>query len=269
MNRRREGSRANAARGFTLIELLVVIAIIAILASLLLPTLTKAKTAALSANCQSNLRQVGIALAMYRDDCRAYPLWYVQNGTVLKVWADLLIPYLSGKSRESGAAPSEPILGCPATGSVTYTYGYNEFGVGPNFPGSTSTIRSGALGLGGTRMDFPNLDLTPIAEDRVLVPAAMLAIGDLGRRDEKGYIVPWVDRIGFDDVSVMTDEERRSQHRFSKKRHGARANMVFCDGHVEALKFSRLYSSDPSELRRWNNDNEPHTNLVPAAQVQP
>src|SRR5882762_1328093 len=63
-----ESSQRTTAAAFTLIELLVVIAIIGVLASLLLPALSRAKSTARRTACISNLRQVNLALRLYVDD---------------------------------------------------------------------------------------------------------------------------------------------------------------------------------------------------------
>ena len=65
---------AGRLRAFTLVELLVVIAIISVLIAILLPVLTKVQAQAKLTICQSNLRQVGLAIRMYANDNRdKYP----------------------------------------------------------------------------------------------------------------------------------------------------------------------------------------------------
>lgn len=107
-------SMGNRIIRFTLVELLVVIAIIAILASILLPALSKAKEFAKQAKCSSNLKQLGTVTLMYAGEWNGWVFPYAPYGDTGARWSALLCelsyyPYPKTGKEDSLVCPSGPM----------------------------------------------------------------------------------------------------------------------------------------------------------------
>lgn len=216
----------NRKSGFTLIELLVVIAIIAILAAILFPVFARAREKARQTSCLSNLKQLGLGVAMYAQDYDGFhPTMYwipiagynsgVSRGglTVL----DAINPYVKNAQ----------IFRCPSSSEVVYTT--NGVSQVSNYMFSCYVVLNGG------------------ATNRALLNNSFS--GPTGRTDYPG---PYT----FDPANVLLMSEYPGTYRTwvpywgttNPTPHNEGQNMAFGDGHAKWMSRSQLISITSTSL---------------------
>lgn len=190
--------------GFTLIELLVVIAIIAILAGMLLPALAAARKRAQAIRCLGNVRQIGMASAMYGNDHTIHVGFW--PGTDRKM---LLLRYLS-QGTSNADTNHQQVWHCPSNLKAEQAAGYG-FNTYLNWQKMTS-IRK---------------------------PADTVDIGDAGINDNLGSTLA---THLFPPSSLTTASIGRPNPRHSSK--GNAVNVAFADGHAKATPMTAPFYPD-------------------------
>ena len=236
-------------RGFTLVELLTVVATIAILAALLLPALSSAKTKARQTTCLANLRQLGAAWIMYKDDnggklVEAYPVdnadvWVKGNMTNATeavdqsfIQAGKLFPY--GQNTSIYHCPGD--TGKSIDGTVVPTvrsYSMNSFmGWRPLSVGAIPSTASAYVPFFARDSDIPR-------------PADLFVMLD---EDERS----------ISDGFYVTDPTARIWYNFpavSSHRHACSSGLVFADYHAQVWMFR-----DPRTLQLSAQQTEQYGN---------
>lgn len=262
--RSHERSHDGKGSGFTLLELLVVIAIIAILASLLLPALGRAKAKARTVTCVNRLRQWNAALVMYKDENEdriaresfipggtQWNLWaQVRNPLALDLWYNALPPEL-GQRRVAEYAPRDLRLD------------FYDRGLFYHCPSASFPSDVGGAGFEVAYFSYA------MNSKLILRPNATMKFSTIER---PSATVTFLDNRleGEPPVHPKQPEDQLGQpSAFASRfvtRHLGRGTLAFGDGHVDVLPGCEVvaegFANFPQTNVIWTADPEMNPNLV-------
>ena len=223
--------------GFTLIELLVVIAIIAILASLLLPSLSQAKKKAHQTLCLSNHHQLGLATLMYVQDHREKWMPYSQGeGSSQVLWPVLFEPYIkntnvftepSNRARTFWVAP--PSLPKEWAG-IFVAMGMNA-NLNSGFAMASATHPSESIAFCDTALKYPD-------------PKNPWQLHGY-------YTTWWTDTLGPDKLAVRGSPAAEGNHAPPAYWHRGGANVTYFDGHNAWIREKIVRTPPEGDQRNW------------------
>ncbi len=263
----------SGGRGFTLIELLVVVAILALLISILLPSLSRAREQAKVTVCMSHLKELGLAFGFYGQDHKLQPPPNrAPTGTAAKEYRDadwwyyrhMVTRYVPAEKLAQTKSAFFGIFACPSDPVAGRAYSMNVFANNYPYERDNKVVHADAVAT--QRGTHFNPYTVSFGHRYMLFGEAHAIFRDSANPGYYGtnYV------IGQDGTRPYIKFRQADQSRdrgpfrgyIDFKKHGERANFLFADSHVQTFRTAQVVndSTRKSLLKVWWSPEDPRWN---------